>query len=201
MLRILPLLTAMLLCVSVCIDAPAQRRGTRKRARAPQTQAQPVPPEDVQTEKLIERDVANLRALSPADKAAVAAAITTVDRAVRLYKVKGFDKYMTYDYSPRRDQIQAVVTKAEGVLPDDSVTKSMLRGAWQAILDAHKVERGRFERGSITDAELLNIIDHYKLADAPEPVLAVLVLDQATYRITVASKIAVVGRIMPQPAP
>jgi hypothetical protein len=191
MLR-LTIVSALLLS-PVCAGTSAAQKKAGRRGRTTQAKQQPARPQKSEAELRLEKEIVLLSGLSADDKAAVRAVVEELDRAVRLYRVKGFDKYLTYTYSPRRDRMQALVTKAEKALPDGTLLKQLMTATWLAVLDAHKVERYYLENGgfgTISDDELLEIAHRYGLDNQPASVLGPQVLAKAAELLGLAADLS-----------
>lgn len=195
------LIAAMLLAAFLCDNTAAQRRNTRaRRTRPPQTKQQPTPtptpepPQKTQDEIAVEEEVKMLSNLSAAEKAAVRAAVEGLDRALRLWELKGYDEKWPYrvDTALEEQRIKTV----SAALQESSMMRKLITGAWKTIGDAHMAETAYINGGSVYDDILLRMIDKYKLRGIPGAQVPRRIYENAADFTSFAASLAIRAGIM-----
>lgn len=197
------IIIVVLLASLIYVDpAVAQQRSTRpRRTRPAQTKRQPrvtptpKPPLESEAELAAEQEVALLFNLSAGDKATVLAAIKGLDRTLRLWELKGYDERWVY----RTDTFIAEqrVKAATAALPESSMTRRLLTGAWQTITDARTAEQAYYRGGSVYDDILLKIIDKYRLRGVTGAEVPRTIYQRAADMLSSAAEFAMRAGIIP----
>jgi hypothetical protein len=202
-------LTRITLLILAILSSPTsvslQKRSSRKKpTRPPQTRLESPPvespsplPQKSEVELLIEKDKATLSKLTEDDKQTVRAGLEALNKTIRLYKLRGYDKQLLSTLE--REGTDNTVSKALTVLPASSL-KKLIASAENTISDALRADMYYYEGFDRSEPDvLIGLADKYELADVPGYLIGRRIFERAYQILAIAVALAVETSVLPQP--